>query len=296
MGRFIIFFDEKEGTTPLVHLLDNFDQISIMRADRSAWEPFDDWCCGPMSLRTLEQCLQIIFGQQPVDIGRLNRIYTKTAIGPLSDVGATGWVGFKMRFRAPRKIDRIIPRIASLNASLERLFDMCPGRQFKPLMIDLLRRNNVVVFLAVRQDVLRWALSMYHGDGTGKTGHLQFKLAGGQVRKDQIGRVRVDCQKLEKLISRCERKHVEKRRLLADFKRAGINVYPLRYEDFLEDKVKYFRRICEILQISVSTDKLDAALTRGAYLEKVHSDRISEFVENHEEVMERFGNRFVRWQ
>jgi hypothetical protein len=163
-------------------------------------------------------------------------------------------------------------------------------------MIDLLKRNSVVVFLVVRQDVLRWALSMYHGDGTGKTGHLQFKLARGQVRKDEIGKFHVDCRKLEKLIFRCERKHEEKRRLVGEFLRAGINVYTLRYEDFLEDKVEYFWRIGEILQISVSTEELQAALSRGAYLQKVHSDRISEFVENHGEVVERFGNRYVRWQ
>jgi hypothetical protein len=295
MRRFIIFFDEKEGTTPLVHLLDNFDQISIMRADKSAWEPFDDWCCGPMSLRTLEQCLEIVFGQQPVDIERLNRIYTKTAIGPLSNVDLTGSVGLKMRFRPPRKIDRIIQRTASLNAISERLAGMYPGRLFRPLMIDLLRRNDVLVFLAVRQDVLRWALSMYHGDGTGKRGHLQFKLTSGRVRKNQIGKIRVDCQKLEKLISKCERKHAEKRRIVADFQRAGIDVHALRYEDFLEDKIEYFQRVCEVLQISISTEQLNAALNRGAYLEKVHSDQISDFVENHDEVTERFGDRFVAW-
>jgi len=296
MRRFIIFFDEKEGTTPLVRLLDNFDQISIVRTNNSAWEPFDVWSCGPMSLPDLEQCLELLFGKESLDVERLNRIYTKTAKMPLENADKSGSVGFKMRFRPPRKSDRIVQRIASLSAISEKLATMYPGPLFKPLMIDLLKRNNVVVFLAVRQDVLRWALSMYHGDGTGKPGHLQFKLVRGEIRKDQLGKMHVDCRKLERLILGREREHAAKRRLMTELQRAGVEAYPLCYEDFLNDKVSYFQRICRILEIPISATELNTALSRGAYFEKVHSDQISEFVENHEEVMARFGNRFVRWQ
>jgi hypothetical protein len=34
---------------------------------------------------------------------------------------------------------------------------------------------------------------------------------------------------------------------------------------------------------------------QGAFFEKVHSDKISDFVENREEVLEKFGKRFVSW-
>lgn len=60
-------------------------------------------------------------------------------------------------------------------------------------MIKILRRNDTVVFLAVRQDVFRWGLSKYHGDGTGQPpGHLQFKLARGELQKSEIGKIHVD--------------------------------------------------------------------------------------------------------
>ena len=83
---------------------------------------------------------------------------------------------------------------------------------------------------------------------------------------------------------------------MQELQQAGVSVYPLCYEDFLDDLVSYLRRIFSILGISVSTTEMTTALNRGAYLEKVHSNEISQFVENHEEVMKRFGNRFVRWQ
>jgi uncharacterized protein (DUF924 family) len=83
---------------------------------------------------------------------------------------------------------------------------------------------------------------------------------------------------------------------MKEFERAGIAVCPLRYEDFLRDKIEYFQRIFDILGIEVSTEEINSAMRRGAYFQKVHSDDISGFVENHEEVMERFNGRFVSWQ
>jgi hypothetical protein len=43
MGKnFIILFEEKEGSTPIVRLLDNFNEIDIIHQPlNSGWEPFD---------------------------------------------------------------------------------------------------------------------------------------------------------------------------------------------------------------------------------------------------------------
>ena len=161
-------------------------------------------------------------------------------------------------------------------------------------MKALLARHGVLVFMAVRQDVLRWGLSKYHGSGDGK-GHLQFKLASGQISRDEIGRIRVDFDRLGKIIDACEQSHEQKRALVGEFEAAGIACAPLRYEDFLADKPAYFRRLCGLIGLKRSDADVRAALENGAYFEKVHSDDISSFVENHEEVMARFGDRFVRW-
>jgi len=84
MRNFIIFFEEKEGTSPLVRLLDNFDQISVVHQVGKdwSWEPFDRHSCGRLSMHDLTQCFDLIFGENLLDMERLNAIYTKTAKAP----------------------------------------------------------------------------------------------------------------------------------------------------------------------------------------------------------------------
>ncbi len=55
-------------------------------------------------------------------------------------------------------------------------------------------------------------------------------------------------------------------------------------------------KISECLELKISAEEIDAVLQRGEYFEKVHSDDISEFVVNHQEVLEKFGNRFISWR
>ncbi|MFQ5963459.1 MAG: hypothetical protein ACE5KZ_04155 [Candidatus Scalinduaceae bacterium] len=299
MRNFIIFFTEKEGTSPLVHLLDNFEQISIIhQVDSSewepvdkAWEPFDRKNCGSMPLRSLERSLDIIYNKEPIDFKRLNQIYTRTARRPFKEFSRNGVVGFKMRFTPPRKNFPYMAAFSPWNR-LSKIFMEWP---FRRMMINLLRRNDVVVFLAVRQDVLRWGLSKYHGDGTGKPGHLQFKIANGEISKEEIGKIYVDCKRLEEIILKCEKILTHKHQLMEEFKLAGIQAYPLCYEDFLTDKQKIISEILDLLELEISKEEIDTALKEGVYFKKVHSDDILDFVENHEEVKEKFGNRFVSW-
>lgn len=275
MRNFIIFFEEKEGTSPLVRLLNNFEQISIIhQMDNKGWEPFDRHNCGSMALRNLECCLDMIFNKESIDFKRLNQIYTRTAKRPLEEFSKNGVVGFKMRFNAPTPTSYW---------------------SFRRMMFNILKRNDVVVFLAVRQDILKWGLSKYHGDGTGKPGHLQFKLASGKLNRDEIKKIHVDCARLEEIILNCEKSHVLKRRLMEDLKLAGIQSHPLRYEDFLTDKRQYISLILDFLELETSIQEINNVLKKGAYFNKVHSDDISDFVENHEELKERFDNRFVSW-
>ena len=293
MRNFVIFFHEKEGTSPLVRLLDNFDQVSIVHQENnSGWEPFDRHNCGPMPLKILESCLEIVLGKAPVDVKQLNQLYTETAKLPVAELNKNGVVGFKMRFVPP---DNNAPFLAEFSP-WNRLYKRFAESFLRRMMIDLLSRNDVVVFMAVRQDVLRWGLSKYHGDGTGKPGHLQFKLASGQISRGEIDKVTVDCSRLEKIIATYEEEHVRKRLLLEEFERAGIRTCPLIYEEFLADKHKYFSQIFDFLDLQVSSEQIDVALNEGEYFKKVHSDDISDFVENHEEVKEKFADRFISWR
>jgi hypothetical protein len=44
-----------------------------------------------------------------------------------------------------------------------------------------------------------------------------------------------------------------------------------------------------------SDSDVSVALERGTHLQKVHSDDIQEFVINADEVLDRFGERYVAW-
>jgi hypothetical protein len=290
MKNFIIFFDEKEGTSPLVRLLDNFDRISIIRQVGN-WEPFDRHRCGPMPLKNLESCLDLIFGSERTDFARLNEIYLETAKKPLQEVDTSVSVGFKMRFGPHAPVLPFTSGLSIWNNSVQAITNW----QYRRMMFEVLKKNNVTVFLAVRQDLLRWGLSKYHGDGSGNPGHLQFKLARQKASSINLEPIHVECSRLEEIITECKNAHECKRRLLNALRSEGIAAHPLRYEDFLNDKEAYFSRFLHLVGIEASACEIQEALSKGAHFRKVHPDAISEFVQNHEEVAERIGSPFAAW-
>ena len=297
MRNFIILFHEKSGTSPLVRMLDKFELVSILhQVDYTGFEPLDRHRCGRMTLGNLERCLDIIYGRRPKDFALLNRIYMATAKKPLDNIGEKGIVGFKMRFTPPNPYPLHIERLPRWNDFSERCFRDRYFRSFKQMMFETLKRHDVVVLMAIRQDVLRLGLSKYHGDGTGKPGHLQFRMARGAISKSDIGRIQVDCDRLEAIITDCETLHEEDRLLMEQFSEAGIQAHQILYEDFVTDKRSYLERLFRILELDVSGDEIGRVLEEAEYFKKVHSDDISQFVENHEEVSSRFGDRFVAWQ
>lgn len=162
-------------------------------------------------------------------------------------------------------------------------------------MLDCLAVHKPVVFVMVRQDIFRWALSKYHGDGTGRRGHLQFKLAAGKISKDDIEHIRVRPQRLHRIIRRCWQIHGKKRRLLADLEVRGVEAYPLFYEDFVHEPVRFFTELTGHLGIPDAAG-VEAMLTKGTTFRKVHADDISTFVLNHEEIMQGFGHIRNPWE
>jgi hypothetical protein len=249
-----------------------------------------------MTLSNLKKCLDIIFSPAPKDIEQLNRIYMATAKKPLDVIGEEGVVGFKMRFTPPNPYPLHVDGLRAWNRFLERLFQRRYFESFKKMMFDSLRKHNVVVLMAIRQDVLRLGLSKYHGDGTGKPGHLQFKVARGAIAKHDIGKIQVDCNRLEEIVSHCETLHEDDRLLMEELKHAGIQVYPVLYEDFVTDKQSYLERLFGLLELDVTSNEISRVLGEEEYFTKVHPDDISQFVKNHEEVSTRFADRYVSWR
>jgi hypothetical protein len=280
MRNFIIIFAEKEGSSPLVRLMNNFTQISIIhQANVVDWEPFDIHNRGAMTLDNLKRCLDIIFNEDAVDFARLNQIYTETAKQALQEFSGNTARGFKMRFMVPGKGAPFS----------DRLPEDFTEKSFRQMMFSTIKKNDVVALLAFRKNILRWALSKYHGDGTGKPGHLQFRLANRKIGREAIGKIHVDSNRLEIIISKCVEAHDRKQVLMKDMKLTGIDVHPVFYEDFLNDKQQYFSRLMRLLEINISAEEIESAVEKGAFFEKVHSNDISEFVVNHEEIMRKFS-------
>lgn len=282
MRNFIILFQEKEGTSPLVRLLNSFKQISIIhQVNDSGYEPFNYHRSGEMDLADLRYCIDTIYNSEANFEEELNRVYTKTAKKPLESFSKETAVGMKMRFKPPVK-------------TWMQFF--LKYRAFEKMMLNVLKKNNVVVFIAVRQDIFRWALSKYHGDGTGKKGHIQFKLSSGKISKDQIKKIKVKPGRFKRILKTCEIIHARKRSLMKKLQRNGIEVYPLLYEDFLSDKQSFLENIIQKTGISADNSEIKSVIEEGEYFKKVHSDDISEFVINHEEITQKFGHRFISWK
>ncbi|MFO7828545.1 MAG: hypothetical protein R6V23_07990 [Bacteroidales bacterium] len=282
MRNFIILFHEKEGTSPLVRLLNNFKHISIIHQENNkGFEPFNFHQCGPMRLPDLKYCIETIYNEDRDFEEKLNKVYTKTAKSPFESFSKNSSVGFKMRFKPPVK------------NFLGFLYKYIP---FEKMMMKVLKKNKVIVFLAVRQDIFRWGLSKYHGDGTGKKGHIQFKLASGKVSKEDINKIHVNPFKFKRILKTCEFLHARKRALMKKFQKNGIEVFPLIYEDFLADKQSLLEWINEALDLPASREEITSVIQEGEYFQKVHSNDISEFVTNHEEIIRKFGDRCIPWR
>jgi hypothetical protein len=166
---------------------------------------------------------------------------------------------------------------------------------FRRYSIKRFQTNDVVVFLTVRQDIFRWALSRYHGDGTGQSGHLQFQLARGKIDRSQIPKIHVDLHALRRLLVDCERLIMLKRRLLARLNRNGVTAWPMLYESFCDDKRAFFAEVLSRLDLPSTEQDISDALNRGTSFQKVHSHDIREFVVNADDVLEEFGERYIGW-
>ncbi len=292
MRNFIIFFDEKEGTSPLVRLMDQVPGISVLhQTEDKGWEPFDTHSAGYMSVSNMEACFDIIFSRKNNDFDTLNEIYCRTSSRPLENVALEGAIGFKMRYN-PHGLNLPFQKLTRRISRKSGIFNQ---RAYREMMLRVLKRHNIMVFIAVRQDVFRWALSKYHGDGSGKPGHLQFKLANGSIGKSDIGKISVDCGRFEKILNKCTAIHNSKKQLIEHFDANGIQNSPIRYESFVEDKGQVLTDICDYLSVHTPAETLEKVATQGSALKKVHSNDISEFVTNHEEILNKFGDRFVAW-
>lgn len=261
MQNFIIFFDEKVGSSAIVSMLNNFDKIDVLhQIDNEGWEPFDKHNSGDISAEDLRACMRLIFDDSADHMTALNRIYTKTATRPLE------------AFRKDNS----------------RCFKMRPWRFWRELP-GILKENEIAAVILLRTDLLRWALSHYHGDGTGKKGHIQFKLASGDMSRSEIQPFHADLLRLERIITSKRMSNDEMIDLYLRMKENNIKAKFITYEEFMENRYKFFANLLSFAGYDVDPNELSVALDRKIPFEKVHSEDIATFVKNADEVLKKFG-------
>ena len=276
----------------LLHNLEAFSIVHVKSDEQSGpqWEPFEYLKCGPMPNKTLLTIFDEIFSGRHVDMAAINEAYQRTARFRIGVIDQTKSVGFKMRMHAPSRV--LAQNIQSSPQWLQffqRRYNQYLLRDLKQKLFPLFREHQVVVFMAVRQDILRWALSTYHGDGTHSYGHLQ-----GDAQAEQT-KIHVDIDRLNDFILRCKYIHNNKRDLVKELTHYGVQVEILRYEDFAADAPHHIMTVCKILGVNTTKQDIDDAFAAGIKFKKVHAHDISTYVENYTEVLDHFGDCHEAW-
>lgn len=292
MKRFILLFHGAEGTSPIVRILNNFERVNVVhQVENRGWEPFDVHNCGDITMRNLDRCFHYLFeSPDRVDFDALNKIYCRSAKRPIESFDPRPITGFKMRLFNFGYLSK--------GHSINRLPGVLPLRKVlhRNAMLSLFRKYNIAIFISVRQDVFRRSLSKYHGEvAQGGKRHLQFRMASGEISRDEIPMIKVDRNLFARYVQKCKADIESKRKLYELLQRKGVRVYPLLYEEFLNKPADFFRKFFAELDESIDDAAIDAALSKGTSFRKVHGDDIRDYVTNHEELLAEFGQEYVAW-
>jgi hypothetical protein len=244
MKDFIIFFKGQEGSSAIISYLKCVEHINII-----GFEPFDcHHMDRPLIGPDLTKIFRLIFDKNIKNYNtNIQELYSKYTKTPINNINKTKSIGFKMR---PRNL---------------------------PDIIDTLRDNNIVVFVLIRKDIARHALSMCNSN------HLQFQLIAKQIQKNP--QHQIDIKKLSENIARCIHIQKEKTNLINNLKRHNITVHKIFYEDFCTNKQLFFKNLLAKLDITLTTQELNTLVNTDIKFQKVHDDDISKFVINYQEVL-----------
>ncbi len=262
-------------------------------ADDRCWEPLESFMLGENVRREEIQSLMQAIYVRPRNMEELRRRYAmKVPDRELVTLPDNCSIGLKMRWTPPRVFYSGLP---IFDLPVNRICKEYRHRRYYDSMVQTLSDAGVAPMLAVRQNVFKWALSKYHGDGTGKKGHLQFKLASGELTRHDIPKIKVNLSRFGRLLDQCRRKHDAKRQFVEQMAKDGLEVFPLLYEDFLEDKVQFFEGFLDRIDNPMDLVDLKRSLEGDIVLKRVHKGSLSDYVENHEELHRAYGNAFESW-
>ncbi len=245
MKPFIIFFKGQEGSSAIISYLQKLKQTNIL-----GFEPFDTHHMKAKLVgEDLKRIFKLIFDKN-IKFNynqNIKQIYKKYTDIQINNIDKKKAIGFKMR---PRELNNIM---------------------------DVIKKNDVTVFVLIRHDICRHAISMC------STNRLQFDLKAGKIQKNP--KHKIDLSILNKNIEICKNVLKQKQYLINMLKKHNINVYPIYYEEFCKNKAKFFNNMLRKLDIKLSQEELQKFASCTIPFKKVHDERIKKFVINYDEVV-----------
>lgn len=242
--NFVIFFDGCEGSTAIITHLKQFANIDII------WfEPFDN-CHLKKKLigKDLNNMFNLVYNNNKFGyMAKINQIYSNYSDKELNNFDKDKSIGFKMRMRNFGDIKNI------------------------------LKNNDVVVFILMRKNILKWAISLY-GSNT-----LQFKLVKKEIDKNPPMTINFDT--LKEKIDLCNKNIEKKYDMFKNIRKEGIETHFIYYEDYCDNKAVFLNSIIKKLNIHMHIESVKNIAEKNIYFQKVHDNDLSKFVTNYDELL-----------
>lgn len=142
---------------------------------------------------------------------------------------------------------------------------------------SVLRDEKVVVFILIRKNILKSAVSRC------KSNSMQFKLIKKEI--EQNPKTVLNLKLLKEKLLLCEQILKDKEDQVNRCKQMNVEVHKIYYEDYCNDKVKFFTDVLGKLEINLTDEQLEQFAFSTNYFKKVHDDDIRKFVVNYDEVL-----------
>jgi hypothetical protein len=245
----------------LIQTLALFPEVGIV-----GFEPFDRWVFVDsrgvdIPDTELIRCFDSLFGEGDADErnAALTETYARHSTRDLKNpVSAGKSLGLKTR-------------LADRTSQLD-------------LILDCLKRHDVVVFVLHRLDALKWAISKLKGK-------LQFDVLLGKLSREEIQPIPIDVEDVEECLRYYDGNMQNNRTLIDKLRLHEVEHYEIWYEDFLHHRTDLIGRMLAAIGIDYNSHELEQVLATPIGFRKVHSDDLRGVVLNYDEIVSRFGHR-----
>lgn len=244
MKNFIILFNGHEGSSAIISHLRKIPQINIIW-----YEPLDNCHLKqPLNNPDLLNLLNYIYNTNIKHRHQqASTIYSRYSDKQLCEFNDNKSVGFKMRVRDW--------------PTLEKVF----------------KQHNVVVFVLIRQNLLKLAISKCQPNS------MQFKLINKEIPTNP--KLTIDFNTLTQNITVCRDLLKYKQDIITRCSTIGITCHPLFYEEYCDNKELFLSKILKILDIHMPQSDIQQLANSPNYFKKVHSDKLSDFITNYPELV-----------